>query len=107
MRQRQTGIVCGGSLKTESLVSRDVKIGLALAGAAMPCVTDVGNIFNVGRTAVEGVELGWRTLGGWFSSLFRPRIATKSVSAGVELAEHAGTSAAHAAETIAQTAAKT
>jgi hypothetical protein len=102
----ETGIVCGGSLKTESPVWRGVNIGLASAGAAISCVPIVGNIFNVGRTAVEGVELGVRALGGWFTSLFRPRIAAKAVSTGVELVEHAAASTAHAAETIAKTAAK-
>jgi hypothetical protein len=98
--------VCGGSLKTESPVWRGVNIGLASAGAAISCVPIVGNIFNVGRTAVEGVELGVRAVGGWFSKLFRPRIADKAVATGVELAEHAAASTAHAAETIAKTAAK-
>jgi hypothetical protein len=103
----ETGIVCGGSLKTESPVWRGVNIGLASAGAAISCVPIVGNIFNVGRTAVEGVELGVRAFGGWFTSLFRPRIAAvKAVSTGVELAERTAASTAHAAETIAKTAAK-
>jgi hypothetical protein len=102
----ETGIVCGGSLKTDSPVWRGVNIGLASAGAAISCVPIVGNIFNVGQTAVEGVELGVRALGGWLGSLFRPEIVAKAVATEVELTEHAGTSAVHVAETIAQTAAK-
>src|SRR6056297_3307985 len=111
----ETGIVCGGSLKTESPVWKGINIGLASAGAAISCVPIVGNVFNAGRVIVDSVDLAGRAIGGWFTSLFRPRVASTAVEAGVELAEHTAPllkvaehtapSAAHAAEVIASEAA--
>jgi hypothetical protein len=90
----ETGIVCGGSLKTESPVWRGINLGLASAGAAISCVPVVGNIFNAGKTVYTAGELAVRGVGegvskavGWFTGLFRPRVTAKAVSTGIELVE--------------------
>lgn len=104
----ETGVVCGGSLKTDSPVWRGVNIGLASAGAAISCVPIVGNVFNAGKTVYAAGELAVRGIGkgvskafGWFTGLFRPRITSKAVSSGIELVEHAAPSTAHVVQTAA------
>lgn len=104
----ETGVVCGGSLKTDSPVWRGVNIGLASAGAAISCVPIVGNVFNAGKTVYAAGELAARGIGegvskafGWFTGLFRPRITSKAVSAGIELVEHAAPSTSHVVSTAA------
>jgi hypothetical protein len=110
----ETGVVCGGSLKTESPVWRGVNLGLASAGAAVSCVPVVGNIFNAGKTVYTAGELAVRGVGegvskavGWFTSLFRPRVTAKAVSTGIELVEHTAASTSHVAATVSTAASKT
>jgi hypothetical protein len=52
----ESGIVCGGSLKTESSVWRGVNIGRASA-TAISCVPIVGNIFSASKTVYTAGEL--------------------------------------------------
>jgi len=54
----ETGVVCGGSLKTDSPVWRGVNIGLASAGAAISCVPIVGKSSTPGKRCTRPAS--WR-----------------------------------------------
>jgi hypothetical protein len=85
-----------------------VNIALSGVNTAITCVPVIGNVWAAGHAAVEGVELGFRALGGWFSGLFRPAArAITTTAKEVELTETIGKAAVSIGEKAPEIAAKT